>query len=424
MKSSNKLIKIGVELSRWIVAITFIFSGFVKLVDPRGFEYKLEDYLISFGMPDLFFLALPFAVALSTIELTLGIFLLLGIYRKWTSRLVLTFMMVMTPLTLWVALKNPVKDCGCFGDAIVISNWATFYKNIVLSICAILLLLYPNRLRQFFKSKRITNIAAVYTIIFGLFFGIYNIINDPVIDFRPYKIGSNIPKKMHIDPSKSDVFENIFIYKKNGKEQVFTERNYPWNDSTWEFVDMKSKLVKRGAQPEIEDFSIIQLQYDRDKQSFSDKTDITDSVLHSNRYQFLIISYDINKLDNGSLKRLKAVKKYADTNGYALYLLTASSSEEIKNWEKRARSGFIFCHSDERMLKTFMRSNPGLVLMKNGIIYNKWDSNSIPNVKQLDIPLEQSKLSKIDNLKKKNIQTVVIFAILLLAPFGILKKIE
>ena len=424
MKRSNKLIKTGVELSRWIVAITFIFSGFVKLLDPRGFEYKIEDYLISFGMPDLFFLALPFAVALSTLELTLGIFILSGIYRKWTSRLILAFMIVMTPLTLWVAVKNPVKDCGCFGDAIVISNWATFYKNIILSIFAIVLLLYSNRLHQFFKTQRIMNIAAIYTIIFGLLFGIYNIVNEPVIDFRPYKTGSNIPKKMHIDPSKSDVFENIFIYKKNGKEQVFTEQNYPWNDSTWEFVDMKSKLVKRGEQPEIEDFSIIQLQYDRDKQNFSDKADITDSVLHRNRYQFLIISYDINKLNNESLKRLKAIKKYADTNGYALYLLTASSSEEIKNWEKRAQSGFIFCHSDERMLKTFMRSNPGLVLMKDGLIYNKWDSNSIPNVNQLDVPLEQSKLSKMDNTKKKNIQTVVLFAILLLAPLGILKKIE
>ena len=215
MKKSGIFIKIAIELSRWIVAITFIFSGFVKLIDPRGFEYKLQDYLISLGMPELFPIALPFAIILSTLELTLGVFLLLGIYRKYTTRLLLAFMLVMTPLTLWVALKNPVKDCGCFGDAIVIDNWTTFYKNIILSICVIFLSLYSNRLSRYFKSKKNTFFAASYTVTFGILLGIYNTFNDPVIDFRPYKTGSNIAEKMYIDPKKTDVYENTFVYEKN-----------------------------------------------------------------------------------------------------------------------------------------------------------------------------------------------------------------
>ncbi len=424
MKKSGIFIKIAIELSRWIVAITFIFSGFVKLIDPRGFEYKLQDYLISLGMPELFPVALPFAVTLSTLEFTLGVFLLLGIYRKYTTRILLAFMLVMTPLTLWVALKNPVKDCGCFGDAIVISNWATFLKNIVLSICAILLLLYSNRLHQFFKLQRIINIAAIYTLIFGLFFGIYNVINDPVIDFRPYKTGSNIAEKMYTHSKNTDVYENTFIYEKNGEQREFTEQNYPWNDSTWTFVEMKSRLIKSGEQPEIEDFSILRLQYDNDKQTYIELNDITDSILQDSRYVFLSISHNLNELNGRSLNRLKAVNTYADIYGYPFYLLTASTPDEIRNWEKRVQSGFTFCNADERMLKTIIRTNPGLILLKHGTIINKWDRNSIPSEKQLDMPLSQSKLGEIGNVKNQNIRVITLLAILLFVPLGILKKIK
>lgn len=424
MKKSGIFIKIAIELSRWIVAITFIFSGFVKLIDPRGFEYKLQDYLISLGMPELFPVALPFAVTLSTLEFTLGVFLLLGIYRKYTTRILLAFMLVMTPLTLWVALKNPVKDCGCFGDAIVISNWATFLKNIVLSICAILLLLYSNRLHQFFKLQRIINIAAIYTLIFGLFFGIYNVINDPVIDFRPYKTGSNIAEKMYTHSKNTDVYENTFIYEKNGEQREFTEQNYPWNDSTWTFVEMKSRLIKSGEQPEIEDFSILRLQYDNDKQTYIELNDITDSILQDSRYVFLAISHNLNQLNGRSLNRLKAVNTYAEIYGYPFYLLTASTPDEIRNWEKRVQSGFTFCNADERMLKTIIRTNPGLILLKHGTIINKWDRNSIPSEKQLDMPLSQSKLGEIGNVKNQNIRVITLLAILLFVPLGILKKIK
>lgn len=424
MKKSGIFIKIAIELSRWIVAITFIFSGFVKLIDPRGFEYKLQDYLISLGMPELFPIALPFAIILSTLELTLGVFLLLGIYRKYTTRLLLAFMLVMTPLTLWVALKNPVKDCGCFGDAIVIDNWTTFYKNIILSICVIFLSLYSNRLSRYFKSKKNTFFAASYTVTFGILLGIYNTFNDPVIDFRPYKTGSNIAEKMYIDPQKTDVYENTFVYEKNGEQREFTEQNYPWNDSTWTFVEMRSRLIKSGEQPEIEDFSILRLQYDNDMRTYIELNDITDSILQDDRYLFLAISYNLNELNEESLNRLKAVNKYADIYGYPFYLLTASTPDEIGNWEKRVQSGFTFCNADERMLKTIIRTNPGLILLKHGTIINKWDSNSIPSEKQLDMPLSQSKLGEIGNVKNKNIRIITLLAILLFVPFGILKKIE
>jgi hypothetical protein len=229
---------------------------------------------------------------------------------------------------------------------------------------------------------------------------------------------------MNIDPQKTDVYENTFVYEKNGELHEFTEQNYPWNDSTWTFIEMKSRLIKSGEQPEIEDFSIFQLYYDTDMKTYIELNDITDSILQDNRYLFLVISYNLNELKGKPLNRLKAVKTYADIYGYPFYLLTASTPDEIGNWEKHMQSGFTFCNADERMLKTIIRTNPGLILLKHGTIINKWDRNSIPSEKQLDMPLSQSKLGEIGNVKNKNIRIITLLAILLFVPFGILKRIN
>ena len=245
MNSREKLVKFLTELSRIILGITFAFSGFVKAVDPLGFTYKIQDYLVSFDLPGLFPLALPAAVNLVVLEFSLGVFLLLGIYRKPTVRLAAVFMAIFLPLTLWIALKNPVKDCGCFGDALIISNWETFYKNIVLGVCAVVLLRYYPRIMPLFSVGSAWK-AGAYTVVFGFAFSVYNVVKLPVFDFRPYHIGANIPENMYIDPAKADVVENIFIYSKGGVEQKFTEEDYPLNYSTWTFLEMKNKLIQYG----------------------------------------------------------------------------------------------------------------------------------------------------------------------------------
>ena len=224
MNSRKKTMKILTELSRIVLGGTFAFSGFVKAVDPLGFTYKIQDYLVSLDLSGLFPLALPAAIVLAVGEFLLGVFLLLGIYRKPTVRLTAVFMAVFLPLTLWIALKNPVKECGCFGDALIISNWETFYKNIVLGVCALFLLRHYPGITPLF-TVRTARTAAVYTALFGFSFSVYNVVKLPVFDFRPYHIGANIPEYMHIDPAKADVVENIFIYSKGGVEQEFTEEN-------------------------------------------------------------------------------------------------------------------------------------------------------------------------------------------------------
>ncbi|MEA4948369.1 MAG: DoxX family protein, partial [Petrimonas sp.] len=277
MDSRNKFIKILTELSRIVLGVTFAFSGFVKAVDPLGFTYKIQDYLVSLDLTALFPLALPAAIVLVVLEFLIGVFLLLGIYRKPTVVLTAVFMAFFLPLTLWIALKNPVKDCGCFGDALIISNWATFYKNIVLGICTVVLLRYHQRMASLFSAKRAWR-AAVFSVIFGFSFSVYNVVKLPVFDFRPYHIGANIPENMYIDPEKADVVKNVFIYSKDGIEQEFTEENYPWNDSTWTFVEMKTKLIKEGEKPKIEDFYLSALVYDSLSQGFVAGEDITQQI--------------------------------------------------------------------------------------------------------------------------------------------------
>lgn len=383
MSSENKRVKFLVELSRVIVGTTFLFSGFVKAIDPLGFTYKIEDYLIELGLTGLFPLALPAAVIMVTAEFSLGVFLLSGIYRKWTVRLIGLFMVFFTPLTLWIAIANPVEDCGCFGDAFVITNWQTFYKNLVLLAGIILLFLRWRHITPLF-SKKMAPAVALLTVLFGVLFSLHNVYRLPVIDFRPYKIGANIPQQMSVDPEKADVLETVFIYSKDGVKKEFTEDNYPWNDSTWTFVDMKTKLVKEGEKPAIEDFAVEALYYNETDGLWDIEGDITDIILSDPSYTFLMVSYSLDKMNMKHLERFSEVHRYAAEKGYSFYLLTSSSAEVVGEWEKHYHTGFRFCHADERVLKTMIRANPGLMLLKEGTVINKWDDSKVPDKKWLE----------------------------------------
>ena len=378
----SKTAHILVALSRIIVGATFVFSGFVKAVDPLGFTYKIQDYLIILNLTGLFPLALPAAVLMVVAEFALGLFLLLGIYRKWTTRLISLFMIFYTPLTLWVAIANPVNDCGCFGDAIIISNWQTFYKNVVLLAGALWLMLQWKHVRPLFSVK-VAPWVATFTLLFGVLFALHNVYRLPVIDFRPYKVGANIPQQMFVNPEKADVYETIFIYNKDGVTREFTEENYPWNDSTWTFVDMKTRLVKKGEKPKIEDFSVESLYFDETTGSWQSGGDITDILLSDPSYTFLMISYSLEEMNMRYLDRFREVSRYAEENGFSFYLLTATDADAVGAWEKQQRTGFQFAHADERTLKTMIRSNPGLMLLKEGIVLRKWDDSRVPSSEKM-----------------------------------------
>jgi|AGTN01.3.fsa_nt_gi DoxX. len=420
MNSTDKIEKLLVELSRIVVGATFVFSGFVKAVDPLGFTYKIQDYLIELQLTGLFPLALPAAVLLVVAEFFLGALLLLGIYRKWTTRLIGLFLIFFTPLTLWIAIANPVADCGCFGDAFIISNWQTFYKNIVLLAGTILLIVKWKRITTFFSPKTM-HFAALFTALFGGMFALYNVYQLPVFDFRPYKIGANIPRQMFVDPAKADVWETVFIYSKDGVEKEFTEENYPWNDSTWTFVDMKTHLVKEGEKPNIEDFAVEAVYYDETTGSWYTGGDITDIIVSDPSYVFLMIAYSLEDMNIKYLNRLKEVNRYARENGYPFYCLTSSAADVVGAWEKQHQTGFQFSHADERALKTMIRSNPGLMLLKEGTVINKWDDSKVPEMDSLGVSLEESDLVNIQDPETTGAVKLLIIALLLMVPLVFIK---
>lgn len=276
------------HIARILVGITFIFSGFVKGIDPWGSAYKFIDYFMAMGLDWLSWSAFPLGVILAFAEFLIGAALLFGINVRFFSWGALIFMAFFTPLTLWIAVTNPVTDCGCFGDALVISNWETFYKNIVLIILAILVFIQRHQLKPILK--KVSPVLGYLTIAAYVAIVWHSYMHEPVLDFRPYKVGVNIIDAMTIpEDAEHDVYENIFYYKNKNTGEVkrFTEENYPWQDpDNWEFESMdEPRLIKQGYRPPIKAFNVETREGDN----------IYDFFLYDEEYVFMLIAYDINK---------------------------------------------------------------------------------------------------------------------------------
>ncbi|HHU25645.1 MAG TPA: DoxX family protein [Bacteroidales bacterium] len=421
--SRVKVVGSLVEFTRLLVGATFLFSGFVKAIDPSGFAYKIEDYLIAFQLVELFPLAQPAALLMVVAEFALGVMLLLGVYRKWTLRLIGLFMLFYTPLTLWIALTNPVEDCGCFGDAFIISNWQTFYKNLLLLLGTLFLLLNWRKIKPLFSSES-APLATIFTIAFGFFFSLYNLFHYPIMDFRPYHVGANIPAQMQVDPEKGDLLETIFIYSKEGVEQEFTEENLPWDDSTWTYVDARTRVVREGENPAIEDFALAPIYREDADGEWYVGGDVTDLILSEPSYQLLMIAYSLEGVREGRLDRFIAARDYAEAHDYPFYLFTASSPQEVGNWEGQHQTCFQFIQADERELKTMIRSQPGLILLKGGVIINKWGYHGVPRFNEVNASLEDSRLASPPDRKRAEAGRLGITALLFLVPLLLLKGRE
>ena len=414
----NRIKKYLSELTRWIVGLTFLFSGFVKSVDPIGTVYKIEDYLIALHLDFIFVLAKPMAVVLVVAELLMGLFLLLGLWRKLSSIVVALFMTLFLPLTLWIAVKNPVDDCGCFGDAWVISNWQTFYKNIVLTAGAFYLLFNYKYIRPLFKGKG-EHFVGFYLLLLGFSFAFYNMVRLPLIDFRPYKIGSNIAEKAKVDPTKGEVTETVFLYKKDGVTQEFGEADYPWDDTSWEFVDVLTRVIKEGEQPEIDDFHLEAYGFDTENGYYPDE-DITEWVLDDEGYTFLMVSCFLEQMNTKYVQRFVDVAQRVEEAGMSFYLLTASDQDIFKSWNKEAGYLFNFVQADELLLKTMVRTNPGVLLLKNGVVMNKWDRRNFPIIDTDRMELYEA----VGKSPSRSARGLTVFALLLMIPLVFAKRIN
>lgn len=376
---------IWVNICRFLLAVVFIFSGFVKAVDPMGLLFKTQDYLEAFGMADAFPSFFPWLVAifLPALEFMLGVQLLFGVKKKMTTNLTLLFMLFMTPLTLYLAIANPVSDCGCFGDAWILTNWETFGKNVVLLIAALSTYFWKKRILRFITEKS-QWLVTLYSVIFIVAISLYCLRYLPILDFRPYKIGNNIPKEMAIPPdAKPSVFENVFILEKDGKRKEFSLENYP--DSTWKFIDSRTVLREKGFEPKISDFSMLDLETGED---------ITHDVLTNKSYTFLLVANRLEDADDSNIDLINEIYDYSVERGYGFYGLTASPDYLIEQWKDRTGGQYPFCLVDDTTLKTIVRANPGLLLIKDGTILNKWSDKDLPDEYALNGALEDIPLGK------------------------------
>ena len=365
------------HIARILVGLTFVFSGFVKGIDPWGSTYKFTDYFNAFHLPWLTGLAFALGVLLTAAEFAMGAALVFNFYLRIVSWVTLTFMVFFTGLTLVLALTNPVTDCGCFGDALVITNWQTFYKNIVLLTLAIYI--FVNR--KNFKSKNgpIRSIALTgITMAIYFYLVVYSYNHLPILDFSPYKVGVNIPDAMKIpEGAPKAIYQNNFIYKnlKNGKEEKFTEANYPWKDTlNWKYVKSEDPIViQKGYTPPIHDFRI----------ETSEGEDIKDFFLYNEKYTYIAVASNLQKSNKDGMKTLVAFGNEAKRKGYNFIMLTATSPDSFGAYKAETGANFDFFNTDEIVLKTIVRSNPGLILLKKGTIIGKYHFNDIPKTEEL-----------------------------------------
>ena len=331
--------KVCVNLCRLVLAVVFILSGFVKAVDPLGTQYKIDDYLeamhIGGLLPD--FATLGASVLQSAVEFCLGIFLLFAIQRRLTSRLILLIMLFMTPLTLWLALANPISDCGCFGDAVVLTNWQTFWKNVVLLVCAVVVSLRPKQMFRFVSESN-QWIVINYSMLFILGISVYSLYYLPTFDFRPYDVGTNL---------------------RDNWQRTMEGEDLPYADFFVERTD--------------------------------DGEDITEAVLNDTSYTFLLVSPYLEQADDSRLDLINELYEYAHEHDYGFYCLTASTQQNINRWHDITGAEYPFCLTDGTTLKTIIRSNPGVVLLKDGTIIRKWSHNDLPVIDEqlTSKPLEQ-----------------------------------
>ena len=353
--------KVIVNIARWLLAVVLIFSGYVKAVDPMGTSYKIRDYLdaarLADYVPDLSVMIL--SVVLSAVEFLLGICLLFAIRRRLVSRLTVVLMAFMTLLTLWLAVANPISDCGCFGDAIVLTNWQTFLKNVILLGAAVIVACYPLDMMRFVSKSNqwiVINFSVVYIFMtsgvsqYGL----------PQFDFRPYHIGTDL---------------------RAGWQRMMEEADSPYADFFIERVD--------------------------------NGEDITEQVLNDKGYTFLLVAPHLEDANDSRLDQINEVYEYAQENGYPFYCLTASTDKGIHMWIDQTGAEYTFCHTDETTLKTVIRSNPGLVLLKDGMVIRKWGYRQLPEEAQLSEPLSKSELGQLpDDTVMEKITRIFLWFIL------------
>lgn len=373
----GKWLSVAVILVRIVVGITFIFSGLVKLIDPVGTMYKIDDYLAVMNMTALQPLSIIASVALALAEFILGINTLLGSYLRTTPKLLLAFMTLMTPLTLYLAIANPIADCGCFGDAVILTNWQTFAKNVVLLLLVLFLFKYYTKAKSVFH-REVQALTVIWGIVYAAFVVWFAFTYMPILDFRPYKLGTDIRAAYYGDDMPDTEYQ--FVYEREGVQQTFALDNLPDESQGWTFVERKqvgAKLVVKATS--AADYFVV---YDGNE-------DVTEEILEQDGYVFIMLSPNLAKANDNHIDKIHELYDYCLLYGYPFYAVTASTPAEIDEWLDNTGGEYPFLFMDKTSIVTIARGNPYMLILKDGVIYHKYPISQLPEEAQLDRPFAQ-----------------------------------
>jgi len=357
------------QISRVFVGVLFIISGFIKLNDPLGFSYKLQEYFGAdvLNMEFLIPYALGLSVFVVVFEVVLGVFLLIGYKPKFTVWSLLLMIVFFTFLTFYSAYFDKVKDCGCFGDALKLTPWESFTKDLILLVFILILFFGIKHIKPIF-GKLPTTVLALLSFLVSLWFGYHVLMHLPAIDFRAYAIGKNLQKQMDIpEDAAKPVTEYTWTFNVNGEEKEFvTNGSYPQVDG--EYVSVETKIIDEGYIPPIQDFSIE-----------SEDEDLTSQFLDEDKL-LIVAMYNINTGESEGVAKLKSFTDQAIEKGYKVIGLTSSGAEDKVRFKQGHNLNFDFYLCDEKVIKTIVRANPGIVILNKGTVMNKAHWNDIEDI--------------------------------------------
>lgn len=394
----STLFTVLTNISRVVLALVLVASGFVKAVDPKGTMYKLQEYLSAFSA-DVFSneWLLLFASMLAAAEFLLGLFLLLGVYRKFVAPLSFVAFLFFTALTCYIAVFDPIEDCGCFGDALVLSNEMTFVKNLFLLLLAAVVFLGRRRFIQNVSSRN-RWVVVLYSVFYVVAVETLSLIYVPVIDFRPYKVGADIRELTTAVPDK---YKMVSLYECGDERRYFDEDTVPGDG--WEFVEVRSVVDVKGREAVIDDFSIL---------DWSDDYDVADDILADTGYVCLVVSDFVEDASANRIDRVNDLYDYCIEKGVQFYMVTASGEEEVELWQKRTGAEYELHWADKSLLRDMTRANPGLLLLKDGVIMGKWAVSDIPEPQELFNPVPKGAfLSLLDKVLQKWYSWLLLLAI-------------
>ncbi len=359
-----------VNLCRLLLAATFLFSGFVKANDPIGTALKIGDYTAAMGLTHLSgLLALAASFGLALLEFSLGTALLLALNRRLTATLILTLMLLLTALTVWIYVANPVSDCGCFGDALILTNGQTLLKNLVLLLAAALLMKWY-RLQPKLLGERYSWLVSMPLMAGIVAYAAYCVYALPVLDFRPFKTGTDLLQARR----QTATFDVVMVYQR-GIQRMQVRLDEPEPDSTWTYIETRRRQTGGQVASDVKDLYML------DPQTGSD---MADPLLQASGWKLLLVAPDLETADQGCAGDVNVLCDYAAKHALTFICLTASDPQTRSRWTDYTGAEYPFYQSDERVLRTIVRANPGLVLLDRGTVVRKWSNWNLPSEEQLE----------------------------------------